>query len=252
MTENITLQSTSRFNFARIVEMLLQPQRTFALLAEELRSSWSTPMLALSISAFLGVIVSGYLTSRAAMMGEVQLPRDWEWWTPDMQANYMQAQQSMQGPVFSYIIPLVSALVGLWLGWLILSGLLHLGSTLLGGRGSMQGALNITGWASLPFLIRDVLRIMFMLIVGHSITSPGLSGFAGSAAFWAQLLTRVDIFFIWSIVLLVIGFGIGDSLPKAKAITDVVVVALLLLLLQSGIGALLSNASGLVVQRPFF
>jgi len=116
----------------------------------------------------------------------------------------------------------------------------------------MQGALNITGWASLPFLIRDVLRIMFMLIVGHSITSPGLSGFAGSAAFWAQLLTRVDIFFIWSIVLLVIGFGIGDSLPKAKAITDVVVVALLLLLLQSGIGALLSNASGLVVQRPFF
>jgi len=121
MTENITLQSTSRFNFARIVEMLLQPQRTFALLAEELRSSWSTPMLALSISAFLGVIVSGYLTSRAAMMGEVQLPRDWEWWTPDMQANYMQAQQSMQGPVFSYIIPLVSALVGLWLGWLILS-----------------------------------------------------------------------------------------------------------------------------------
>ena len=252
MTENITLQSKSRFNFARIVEVLLQPQRTFGLLAEEARPNWSTPMLALSISAFLGVIVSGYLTSRAAMMGEVQLPRDWEWWTPDMQANYMQAQQSMQGPVFAYVIPLVSALVGLWLGWLILSGLLHLGSTLLGGRGSMQNALNITGWASLPFLIRDILRIVFMLIVGHSIASPGLSGFAGSAAFVAQMLARVDIFFIWSIVLLVIGFGVGDSLPKLKAITNVVIVTLLLLLLQSGIGTLLSNASGLVVQRPFF
>ena len=246
------MQSKSRFNFARIVEVFLQPQRTFALLVEEARSNWSTPMLALSLSAFLGVIVSGYLTSRAAMMGEVQLPRDWEWWTPDMQANYMQAQQSMQGPVFAYVIPLVSALVGLWLGWLILSGLLHLGSTLLGGRGSMQSALNITGWASLPFLIRDILRIVFMLIVGHSITSPGLSGFAGSAAFVTQMLARVDIFFIWSIVLLVIGFGVGDSLPKLKAITNVVIVTLLLLLLQSGIGTLLSNASGLVVQRPFF
>ncbi|MBL8103255.1 MAG: YIP1 family protein [Anaerolineales bacterium] len=252
MTENITLQSTGRFNFARIVEVFLQPQRTFALLAEEARPSWSTPMLTLSISAFLSVIVSGYLTSRAAMMGEVQLPRDWQWWTPDMQANYMQAQQSMQGPVFAYIIPLVSALTGLWLGWLILSGLLHLGSTLLGGRGSMQGALNITGWASLPFLIRDVLRIIFMLIAGHSITSPGLSGFAGSAAFAAQLLARVDIFFIWSCILLMIGFGAGDSLSKAKAVTNVVVVTLLLLLLQSGIGTLLSNASGLAVQRPFF
>ena len=252
MTENISLESKSRFNFARVVEILLQPQRTFALLVEEARSSWSTPMLALSISAFLSVIVSGYLTSRAAMMGEMQLPRDWQWWTPDMQANYMQAQQSMQGPVFAYIIPLISALVGLWLGWLILSGLLHLGSTLLGGRGSMQGALNITGWASLPFLVRDVLRIVFMLIVGHSITSPGLSGFAGSAAFAAQLLARVDIFFIWSIVLLVIGFSVGDGLPKTKAIADILIVTLLLLLVQSGIGTLLSNASGLVVQRPFF
>jgi hypothetical protein len=251
MTENIASQSNSRFNFARIFEVLLQPQRTFAMIAEEARPSWLTPMLSLSVSAFLGVIMSGYLTSRAALMGEVQLPRDWQWWTSDMQANYMQAQQSMQGPVFTYVIPLFSALVGLWLGWLILSGLLHLGSTLLGGRGSMQGALNITGWASVPFLIRDVLRIIFMLIAGHSIISPGLSGFAGSAAFASQLLTRVDLFFLWSCVLLVIGFGAGDSLPKVKAIASVVVITLLILLLQSGIGTLLSNASGLVVQRPF-
>lgn len=251
MTENIASQSNSRFNFARIFEVLLQPQRTFAMIAEEARPSWLTPMLSLSVSAFLGVIISGYLTSRAALMGEVQLPRDWQWWTSDMQANYMQAQQSMQGPVFTYVIPLFSALVGLWLGWLILSGLLHLGSTLLGGRGSMQGALNITGWASVPFLIRDVLRIFFMLIAGHSIISPGLSGFAGSAAFASQLLARVDLFFLWSCVLLVIGFGAGDSLPKVKAITSVVAVTLLILFLQSGIGTLLSNASGLVVQRPF-
>ncbi|MBI3151143.1 MAG: YIP1 family protein [Chloroflexi bacterium] len=252
MTENIALQPTSRFNFARIVEVLLQPQRTFSLIAGEARPSWLTPMLTLSASTVLSVIVSGYLTSRAAMMGEVQLPRDWQWWTPEMQSNYMAAQQSMQGPVFAYIIPLVSALIGLWLGWLILSGLLHLGSTLLGGRGSMQGALNITGWGSLPFLVRDALRIVFMLIAGHAISSPGLSGFAGSAAFVGQVLARVDVFFLWVCVLLVIGFSAGDSLPKTKAVTSVVVVTLLLLLAQAGIGAMLSNASGLVVQRPFF
>jgi hypothetical protein len=252
MTESSFSTPTKKLDFARIIPALYRPQQAFVDINAKINVSWLTPLLVLSISSALVVFVSGYLTSRAAMMGEVQLPRDWEWWTPDMQANYMQAQQSMQGPVFAYVIPLVSALVGLWLGWLILSGLLHLGSTLLGGRGSMQSALNITGWASLPFLIRDILRIVFMLIVGHSITSPGLSGFAGSAAFVAQMLARVDIFFIWSIVLLVIGFGVGDSLPKLKAITNVVIVTLLLLLLQSGIGTLLSNASGLVVQRPFF
>ncbi len=144
-----------------------------------------------------------------------------------------------------------SPIAGLWLGWLILSGLLHLGSTLLGGRGTMQGALNISSWASLPFLIRDVLRIIFMLIAGHAINSPGLSGFAVDA-FVGQLLARMDLFFILNCIFLVIGFIAGDSLPKGKAILNVLIVTLLLLLVQAGIGSLLSNVSGLAVQRPFF
>ena len=169
-----------------------------------------------------------------------------------MQNNYMQAQQSMQGPVFTYVIPLAGALIGLWLGWLILGALLHFGSTVFGGRGSMQSALTITGWASLPFLVRDLLRIIFMLIAGHSIQSPGLSGFVESSAFAAQFLSRVDLFFIWTLVLLIIGFGIADNMPRTKAIANVVIVSILLLLLRSGVGALLSGASGLAVQRPFF
>ena len=243
---------TRRFIFSRIQEILLQPRRTFGVIAEETQSSWLTPMLALSISAFLSVIVSGYLTSRAAMMGEVALPADWQYWTPDMQNNYMQAQQAMQGPVFSYVIPLFSALIALWLGWLLLSGLLHLGSTLLGGRGSMQGALNIVGWAGLPFLIRDVLRMIFMLFAGHSITSPGLSGFAGEAAFWGQILSRVDVFLIWNCILLVIGFGFSENLSKGRVVGGVVAVVVLILVVNAGLGALLSGVGGLAVQRPFF
>ncbi|NOH02008.1 MAG: hypothetical protein HND47_08610 [Chloroflexi bacterium] len=154
--------------------------------------------------------------------------------------------------MFTYIIPLVGALLGVWLGWLILGGLLHLGSTVFGGRGSMQSALTVTGWASLPFLARDALRIIFMLIAGHSIQSPGLSGFVANSAFAAQLLSRVDLFFIWAVVLLIAGFGLADNLPRTKAIANVLIVSLLLLLLQSGIGAVLSNASGLAIQRPFF
>lgn len=252
MTETASPKPVHHPIFARILEVLLQPQRTFALIAEETRTNWQIPMLALSISTFLSVMVSGYLKSRAALMGEAPLPRDWQWWTPEMQENYMRAQQAMQGPVFAYIIPLASALIGLWLGWLILSGLLHLGSTLFGGRGSMRGALNITGWASLPFLIRDVLRIVYMLLAGHAIISPGFSGFTESSVFLAQIFARVDIFFLWSCILLVIGFGIADALPKAKAIANIVLVSILLLLVQAGVGTVLANLSGLAVQRPFF
>jgi len=202
-------------------------------------------MLTLSLSSLLSVVVSGYLTSRAALQGQVTLPPDWQYWTPDMQNNWMLGQQATQGATFVYIIPLVSALVGLWLGWLILSGLLHLGSTLLGGRGSMQGALNIVGWGNLPFMVRDVLRVIFMLLASHAIVSPGLSGFATGSVFISQILSRVDIFFIWNAILLVIGFSIADGLSRNKAAIGVVIVLVILLLILAGFGVLGSSLSGI-------
>lgn len=244
MTELNPLPPARRLDFARIFSVLFRPQRTFTEIADETKPSWITPMLALSISAALTVFVSGYLKARAAMMGEVTLPPDWQYWTPDMQNNFMQAQQATQGAVFVYVMPLVSVLIALWLGWLILGGLLHLGSTLLGGRGSMQSALSVAGWSSLPFLVRDVLRVIFMLLAGHVIVSPGLSGFAGSVVFLTKILSQLDIFFVWNAILLIIGFGITDGLPKNKAIFGVVSVLLILLLALAGMGALVSGIGG--------
>jgi hypothetical protein len=221
-------------------------------MATESRATWGTPMLLLTITAILVVIVAGYFRSRAAMMGEVTLPPDWEFWSPEMQNNYMQAQQATQGPVFLYVMPMVGSLTALWLGWLFLAALLHFGSTLLGGRGTMQSALNIVAWASLPFAIRDVLRVVFMLAESHTIVSPGLSGFSSTAGFVTQLLTRLDVFVIWQVILLVIGFTLTDGLPRAKAVTGVLVVVFLVLLAQAGVGALTSSFGGLAVQRPFF
>ena len=251
---DITLdqRSARRLDFSRVRNVLFRPRQAFQEISAESRSTWLTPMLILSITAALVVFVGGFQRSRAAMMGEITLPPDWEFWTPEMQNNYMQAQQATQGPTFLYVFPLVGALSGLWVGWLLLSGLLHFGSTLLGGRGSMQSALNVVAWGSLPFALRDVLRILFMLLTGHAIVSPGLSGFASSAGFISQLLMRIDIFLIWNIILLIIGFSIAEGLSRSKAVTGVLTVILLVLLAQSGIGALLSGIGGNGVQRPFF
>lgn len=241
-----------RFDLPRAGATLLSPRKAFQEIASESRATWLTPMLILTITAILVVIVAGYLRSRAAMMGEIPLPPDWEFWTPEMQNNYMQAQQATQGPTFVYIIPMVGSVTGLWLGWLLLAALLHFGSTLLGGRGSMQSALNVVAWASLPFAVRDILRIIFMLAAGHAILSPGLSGFTSTPGLLSQLLTRLDIFLIWHVILLVIGFSLTDGLSRSKAVTGVLVVLLLVLFAQAGLGALASSFGGLAVQRPFF
>ena len=251
MTETISAkQPVRRFDLPRVFATLLRPRQTFSEAVAEARSTWLTPMLILSITALLVVLVSGYLRTRAAQMGEVPLPPNWQSMTPDMQNNYIQAQQLTQGKVFMYGIPLLSASSGLWIGWIIVAGLLHLGSTLLGGRGSMQSALNIVAWANLPFAIRDVLRVAYMLFASHAITSPALSGFASNMFMW-QFLALVDIFLIWNIVLLIIGFSTSNGLPFGKAFVGVMVVVLILLATQAGVGTLLSGLSGASVQRPF-
>lgn len=238
--------------FKRIIGLLIRPRQFFALDP----GSWRFPMLVLSLTLTLQTVVAGFLRAKAAALGEMPLPQDWQWWTPEMQNNYMQAQQATQGAVFVYIIPLVGALTSLWLGWLLVSGLLHLASTLLGGRGSMGTAMSIVAWASLPFAVRDILRVIFMLAVGRAIASPGLSGFisGGEAGmlFVSQLLGLLDLFFVWHVVLTVIGFRVKDNLTNGKAALGVVGVLLLILLAQAGLGMLGQNLSGMLISRPFF
>ncbi len=238
------------FDVGRVVSTLVRPSQTFARIQGEARPSWLTPMLVLSLTSLIVVLVSGYLRTQAALMGEIPLPPDWQWWNPDMQANYMQAQQLTQGKVFMYVIPLVGAWTALWLGWVVLGGLLHLGSTLLGGRGTMQGALSVTAWATLPFALRDLLRVIYMIAVGHAINSPGLSAFATSS-FMVQVFSRTDLFFFWSLILLVIGFVVVDGLPRGKAFLGVVVVLLLMLALQAGLGSVFSGLASRGMIRQF-
>jgi hypothetical protein len=249
MTENQTLtQPTPRFNFARLIAVILRPRRAFAEIAGEEKPSWVTPLIVASVTVMLVVIVGGYVKSRAAMMGQVELPTDWQYWTPQMQEDYMAGQQATQSPAFLYVVPAVGALFSLWLGWLILGGLLHLGSTLVGGRSSMGKTLTVVAWASTPFILRDVLRIIFILATGHAIRSTGLSGFTDGSGFVSHLLALADLFVIWNAVLLILGFKIVDNLPTGKAIGAVVAVLLISLLAQaglatvgSGIGSAFSN-----------
>lgn len=254
MIENTTslLPPSRSVDFGRALNFLFHPRNEMAKLVGNERASWLTPMLILSIALFLRVLVSGYFQVRAAATGEITFPPDWQFWSPDMQNNYMQAIQTTQGPAFVYVIPIVSRLIKLWVGWVLLAGLFHLLSTLLGGRGAMWSALNVVAWASLPFAVRDLLRVVFMLVVGHPIASPGLSGFGGSSVFVAQLLANLDLFFIWHAVLMVIGTSLVDALPVRKAALAVSGVLIISLLVQAGLGSLSANMSGFMVNRPFF
>jgi hypothetical protein len=243
-------ENSRRFDLKQVLAFLIHPRQELQRLAAEDKPAWLMPMLIVCAAMLLRIILGGFFQARAAAMGEVTLPADWQWWTTEMQNNYMQAQQATQGPVFVYIIPAVMELVKIWLGWFVVSGLLHLASTLLGGRGSMRSVLNLTAWCLLAFAVRDLLRVVFILIAQHPVVSPGLSGFA-TAAFVSQLLANLDLFFIWFAILLGMGLGISDALPLKKAVAAVAVVLVVVVLAKAGLGTLTSNLSGMMITRTF-
>ena len=248
MTDSIPHTLSSKFKQA--AAFLLHPRQGIRRLAAEQKPKWLAPMLVVCAAMLLRVVVGGFFQARATAMGQVNLPPDWQWWTPDMQNNYMQAQQATQGPAFVYLIPAVLELCKIWLGWFAVGGLLHLASTLMGGRGSMRSALNLVGWSWMVFAIRDVLRVIFMLISGHAVVNPGLSGFAATT-FLSELLGNLDIFILWTAYLLGIGISEMDSLPITKAAVAVAVVLLGVVLVKAGLGTLTANLSGMMVTRTF-
>lgn len=239
-----------QFDFKRLLGFLFQPRQVIPRLAAEEKPVWLLPMLVICVMFLVRIIVSGYFQAQAAAQGQVNLPPDWQYWTPDMQNNYMQAQQTLKGPVYVYIIPATLGLARIWLSWLIIGGLTHLASTLLGGRGKMATALNLVAWACLPFILRDLLRVVYMIIVHHTIASPGLSGLV-TTPFLVKLLTSVDLFFLWFAVLLVVGLRKADNLPLGKAIASVAIVLVIALLAQAGLGSLTSKLSGMTITRMF-
>lgn len=243
------------FDFKRLFTFLLRPRQVFEQMAAAGKPTWLLPMLLLSLGVLLRVVVTGYLRGHAMALGELNLPSDFQFWSPDMQNKYMQGIQATQGHAFRYYIPAVTGLTGLWLGWPIISSLLHLLSTLLGGRGSQSASLNVVAWANLPFFLRDVLRVVYMAIAGHEIASPGLSGFIvnaqGGAVFLANLLKHTDLFFIWYLLLLAAGMIIFDNLTRGKAWLTVGAVLLLSLLAQAGAATLFASMNGTIVSQPF-
>jgi hypothetical protein len=251
------IERPRRFHFEWVLPVLFRPRSTFVKIATQPAGVWLVPLLILTLTTLASVAVAGSIKQAAALSGQPTLPPDFQYMPPEMQAQYMQAMQATSSPVFLYVFPAITSLGGVWLGWLLVTGVLHLVLTLLGGRGDTGSTLNIVAWSGLPYAVRDIVRTIFMLVARQLLTSPGFSGFipagaAGGTAYLGQLLRLVDIYVIWNLALLVLGILASTKLSKIKAVGSVIFTVLLLLAIQALVGFLVSSLSSLNVIRPFF
>lgn len=249
------MENSKRLRFDWVSGTLLSPRKTFTSIVSQPGSSWKLPLLLLTATALILVIVSGWLQGQNATAPE--LSPDFQYLSPEQQAQMMQSLQMRQGPIFRFVFPALTSLLGVWIGWLLVGGLLHLLMTLFGGRGDTSAAMNLVAWANLPYAVRDIVQILAMLVTRKLISSPGLSGFVnteagGASLFLAGLLSLVDVYLFWRLLLMTIGVKTATGISTGKALISALVAIVVILLLQAGLSYLGSMLGNLSIVRMFF
>ena len=187
-----------KFTLKWLFSIFLKPGQSLQEIANKDHAVWIAPLLILMISALLVILVAAPVIGRTSQT--VSMPEGFEYFSPEQQQQFQESVAVGASPMVTIIFPLVTRFLGIWLGWFLLASILHLVLTLNGSRSSNRSILNVVSWASLPFVIRDLVQAVAIVSTGKLIRSPGLSGFVsadvtGFSLFLGSILAFVDIYF---------------------------------------------------------
>ena len=218
--------------------------------------TWWMPLVLLSFLQLIKNLVEISVRKTAALMTAPSLPEGMQFITPEQQLQIDQGINYQSGIFFTFFLPLLLGLAGIWITWLILSSILHISLTLSGSRSGSGTTFNITAWASLPIAIRLIIQTIGILVTQSLISHPGFSGFitiqGRATLIFSTLVGMIDLFFILQLVYLIIGTAHLGGVTRRKAIVTVF-ISLGLTMLLSVIPAFISySISGMNITRPFF
>ncbi len=248
-------QKPRKFVTQWFLPILFKPRKTISEIAEKEHPVWIAPLVALMVSALILVLVSSSLVGQASQYASQ--PEMYQYYSPEQQEQYQNAVNMGVSPVVTIVFPLAGKILGIWVGWILLGSILHLSLTLNGSRSNTRSALNIVAWASVPFILRDVVQIIAIISSKQLIVSPGLSGFmtdgaVGFSSFISVLLGFLDIYLIWQIVLIGLGAIKISGLQVGKAWLATMIAVIIFLVIKAIPGFVAAQLSGLSPTRMFF
>ncbi|QQR72699.1 MAG: YIP1 family protein [Holophagales bacterium] len=225
-------------SFGRLFGVIVSPRKTFESIAE--KPTWALALVVLMLVGTVAVWFSiskidpASLARSVAEQSNQELP-------PQMTPERLHTMTMVSSVVFALVFgPLI---------YLAAAGLFLVASRLFGSEIDFRRAFSVTLHGLVPFGVAALLGIPVALakesvtleeVQGGSILASNLGAFASPdlGKVSQALLSSVDLFSIWCIVLLVIGFQTVGKLSRGSATASVVTVWMLGLLAKVGMAAL--------------
>ncbi len=224
----------------RILGIFSSPKETFESIDQ--KPTWLVPFL-------ITVLIAIGLNFLVMDIGiQDQIAKMEAMGTPPEQIEMVETQ--MQGPM-RYIqivaIPIVTLAI-----WAILSGILLFGSTtILGGNAKFKKVFSVVAWSSLVSLLGGIIKTLLILskqtVHGVStslailLPTPGL---ADRPSVFYRVLSKIDIFIVWQLLLWMIGLAVINRFTTKKAANFVIPLWILWILVSVALGSVLGPRFG--------
>lgn len=233
-------------SFGRIFGVFFEPKTTFESIVR--RPTWVLPMLAVIV---IGVVVVFLIGSRVGWRQVIdrQIAS-----SPRAQQRMEQVPAEKREPILEKqaklapIVGYVGVVVGTAVAELIVAALLLVAFNVISGsKAQFSASLGIVAHSWMPYVIHGLLGVLILFIkdpttidVQNLVASnPGALLADGSAKWLVSLLTSLDIFTLWVIILQAVGFRATN--PKkvsfAQAFGIILVLWLFFVLVKVGFAA---------------
>jgi hypothetical protein len=160
---------------------------------------------------------------------------------PAAQANAAQASGAMDtftSAPFILGAGLVTGLLALAIGVVAQAAILYFGALITGGEVNFGQVFTMSAWTRLPVAVGALVQAGFTLAASRAIQYPGLSALVATGDLMKDgrnpmhaLLANIDLFWLWHLLLVVVGLAVVARFGRVKATALTLVYAALTLAL---------------------
>lgn len=232
MNETTTPQIQPQSIFKNLISMIDRPTEAFANLIAYPRWQWLLPLLLIySIIITTAWVTAPYSSEVARKSSEQQLIQSGI--SAEEMEEVMAQTEQFTSPTFLGIVSSITGPLFITLAWVVGAAIIYFLALVAGADFNYSTVFIVLAWSNLPNILGGLVQVILIFITGKFPVYTGLAALAvtGDATKdglnpLITLLSYADIFWIWHIVLLIIGLAVATKFTRMKAFGIVAVYIL--------------------------